>query len=78
VVQAFASLAHDFNVPPERISEAGATLLGTSNDAPATLTLANLLLESKSEPLRKAAIATLAKDLATATKRLTEILSNAF
>jgi hypothetical protein len=78
VVQAFASLAHDFNVPPERLSEVGATLLGTSNDAQSTLTLANLLLESNSDPLRKAAIATLAKDLATATKRLTENLSNAF
>jgi ATP-dependent DNA helicase RecQ len=78
VVRAFASLAHEFNVPPNRISEVGTSILGASEDASATLTLATLLLESNSEPLRTAAIATLAKDLATATQRLVENLSNAF
>jgi len=76
VVRVFAELAHEFNVPPERVSAVGATMLGASGDASATLDLATLLLESNSEPLRTAAIATLAKDLTTATQRLVENLSN--
>jgi ATP-dependent DNA helicase RecQ len=78
VVRAFASLAHEFNVTPERISEAGARVLGTAENPTTTLSLANLLIDSDSEPLRAVAIATLAKDLATATNRLAETLSNAY